>query len=61
MSAARWLQARLSIYLDETLLEPAETFSTIYYIENSEWVANPNDISDSLATEDRERNEEIAS
>ncbi|MEY8455902.1 autotransporter outer membrane beta-barrel domain-containing protein [Turicimonas muris] len=59
--SGKMVAGKVSIYLDETLLEPAETFSTIYYIENSEWVANPNDISDSLATEDRERNEEIAS
>ncbi len=59
--SGKMVAGKVSVYLDETLLEPAETFSTIYYIENSEWVANPNDISDSLATEDRERNEEVAS
>lgn len=59
--SGKMVAGKVSVYLDETLLEPAETFSTIYYIENSEWVANPNDISDSLATEDRDRNEELAS
>lgn len=55
--SGKMVAGKVSLKIDETLLEPAETFSTIYYIENSEWVANPNDIRDSIAIGDRERNE----
>lgn len=53
--SGKMVAGKVSLKIDETLLEPAETFSTIYYIENSEWVANPNDIRDSIAIGDRER------